>query len=158
MNAPATQSRTQPKFERVDSDIEMGVDDEVVKNKGKGKAIPKQKRKPYYDSEDDEEHASEDDGISDFIADEDDDSEDEKAARKRLKKRFGKRRVVIDSDDESDEVGEVLFGRPSPTIQDLPKEQLKMLPRFLPSTKMKASYMPAWRNLYSSRLTVPSHC
>lgn len=116
------------------------VEDPVDKGKGKGKAIPKRKKKPYYDSEDDGEHSSEDDGLSDFIADEDEDSEDEKAARKRLSKRLGKKRaIVLDSDEEESDDGEVLFGRPSPTMADIPKEQIRMMPRFLPSTKMKVS-------------------
>lgn len=145
INPRPAQPTRQPKYERIDSDIEMEIVEGLIdKGKGKGKAIPKSKRKkPYVDSEDDEEHSSEDDGLSDFIADEDEDSEDEKAARKRLSKRLGKKRaIVLDSDEEAEESddGEVLFGRPSPIMADIPKEQIRMMPRFLPSTKMKVSF------------------
>ncbi|ESK90272.1 snf2 superfamily protein [Moniliophthora roreri MCA 2997] len=101
------------------------------KGKGKRKAI-------VLDS--DEEAAmdeDEDNDLSDFIVQSDED-EEEKDARRALKKRLGKRKakevIVIDSSDEEDEV-EVIHGRKKlPTSP----EAIKNMPRFLPSTKMKA--------------------
>ncbi|KAJ6590535.1 SNF2 superfamily protein [Mycena vulgaris] len=140
-----------------DSDIEM-LDAEPAKPapKGKGKAKAKAKRPTRKsaarkfvvldssDAEVDEEMASEDDAgdsdLSDFIVESDED-EDEKDARRNLKKRIGKRRaIILDSDDEDEVVNddtpeekEVLFG----AKPKLSKEAIKLMPRFLPSKKMK---------------------
>ncbi|KAI0047735.1 hypothetical protein FA95DRAFT_1605864 [Auriscalpium vulgare] len=130
------------RFVQVDSDIEMLDDEEATptkkdtKGKGKAKARPsKTRRSDAYDSEDDEEHTDLDDGLSDFIADDDEDEYEEQQAQRRLRKRLGKKRVmVIESEDESD-VEEVLFGKPK--FAHLPKEEIKLMPKFLPSTKMK---------------------
>ncbi|KAJ7039861.1 SNF2 superfamily protein [Mycena alexandri] len=138
-----------------DSDIEM-LDSKPAKAASKGKGKAKAKRparknsaKKYIvldssDVEAEEESASEDDDkdsdMSDFIVESDED-EDEKDARLVMKKRLGKRRAIttiIDSDDElvddTPEEKEVLFGAPK---KKLTKEEVKLLPRFLPSTKMK---------------------
>ncbi|KAJ7770573.1 SNF2 superfamily protein [Mycena metata] len=137
-----------------DSDIEMLDSKPASKDKGKGKAKTKRparknsaKKYVVLDSSDveaKEESASEDDekdsDMSDFIVESDED-EDEKDARLVMKKRLGKRRAIttiVDSDDEimddTPEEKEVLFGAPK---KKLTKEEVKLLPRFLPSTKMK---------------------
>ncbi|KAJ6486844.1 SNF2 superfamily protein [Mycena sanguinolenta] len=134
------------------SDIEM-LDAKPV-SKGKGKAKQKAKRparktakKIVLDSSDvdgsaEEDEASEeeykDSDMSDFIVESDED-EEEKDARRAMKKRLGKRRAItiVDSDDEMEEAPEekeVLFGR----RPRLSKAEVKLMPRFLPSTKMKA--------------------
>ncbi|KAJ7076087.1 SNF2 superfamily protein [Mycena belliarum] len=137
--------------EDTDTDIEMpDVKPEPSKSKGKGKAkrpVRKSAARKFVvldSSEVDEETASEDDAadsdLSDFIVQSDED-EEEKDARQTLKRRLGKRRAIttiVDSDDEMDnddtpEEKEVLFGaRPK-----LSKEAVKLMPRFLPSAKMK---------------------
>ncbi|KAF7349219.1 putative ATP-dependent helicase C23E6.02 [Mycena sanguinolenta] len=75
--------------------------------------------------------------LSDFIVESNED-EEEKDARRKMK-RLGKwRRItIVDSDDEMEEAPEeteVLFGR----RPRLSKAEVKLMPRFLPSTKMKA--------------------
>ncbi|KAJ7149019.1 P-loop containing nucleoside triphosphate hydrolase protein [Mycena crocata] len=134
------------------SDIEMLDVKPVSKGKGKAKAkstkrVRKPARKLVLDSSDVDvdEIASEDDAkdsdLSDFIVESDED-EDEKDARRLLKKRLGKRRTIttiVDSDDEDEiedpEVAEVIFGAKK---KKMTKEEIKTMPRFLPSTKMKA--------------------
>ncbi|KIK70117.1 hypothetical protein GYMLUDRAFT_255303 [Collybiopsis luxurians FD-317 M1] len=136
--------------ERVDSDVEM--EDATVTSKGKGKRKSKPKKKAGHpiilgsDDEDiidvdaiqTEESESEDDDhdMSDFIVQSDEDDE-EKDARKALKKRLGKRKaiVILDSDEEEEEEKEILFGKSK--AKKLSPEAIKLLPRFLPSTKMK---------------------
>lgn len=122
-------------------DVEMVLDMGVSDPKGKGKEVPApgralRKRKPQkrrvVDS--DEEESDEDDSMSDFIVEDDEDEEEKEAIRvekKRLRK--GKQRAVVVSDDEMDD--EVIFGakRDIPT----PTGEIKLMPRFLPSTKMK---------------------
>ncbi|KAJ7336392.1 SNF2 superfamily protein [Mycena albidolilacea] len=140
-----------------DSDVEM-LDEKPVKpaSKGKGKAKAKAKRlarksaaKKFIvldssdvEAEAEQDSASEDDykdsDMSDFIVESDED-EEEKDARLAVKKR-GKRRAIttiVDSDDEMEEVPEekeVVFGK-KPRLS---KAEIKVMPRFLPSTKMKA--------------------
>ncbi|KAJ7484700.1 SNF2 superfamily protein [Mycena latifolia] len=136
-----------------DSDIEM-LDAEPAKSlsKGKGKAkrpVRKSAARKFVvldssDAEVDEETASEDDaadsGLSDFIV-ESDEEEEEKDARRMMKKRLGKRRAItiVDSDEEDEivddtpEEKEVLFG----AKPKLFKDAVKLMPRFLPSAKMK---------------------
>ncbi|KAJ3780230.1 SNF2 family N-terminal domain-containing protein, partial [Lentinula aff. detonsa] len=74
----------------------------------------------------------------DFIVQSDED-EEEKDARKKPKKylRRPKTMVILDSDEEvtNDEENEVIFGRNNAT--KLSPEATKLLPRFLPSTKLK---------------------
>ncbi|KAJ7128105.1 SNF2 superfamily protein, partial [Mycena filopes] len=140
-----------------DSDIEM-LDvmpaKTTSKDKGKGKSQAKRparksasKKFIVLDSSDvetdvdsDPEDDAKDSDMSDFIVESDED-EEEKDARAAVKKRLGKRRavnVIIDSDDENvDDTPlekEVLFGAPK---KKLTKEEVKLMPRFLPSTKMK---------------------
>lgn len=125
------------------------------KGKGKGKAVPKatkprrNARRAFVESDDEgddvnysgSEEDNNDDDMSDFIVGSDED-EEEKDARRALKKRFGKKRahVILDSDDERDtpEEKEVIFGvRKKVAIS---KAAIKLMPRFLPSTKMKVCY------------------
>ncbi|KAJ6631188.1 SNF2 family N-terminal domain-containing protein [Mycena sp. CBHHK59/15] len=150
--------------ENADTDIEM-LDAEPV-TKGKTKAKAKEARSArrrsarqfvVLDSEDtrasdadtESEDEDEDDDMSDFIVESDED-EEEKDARRILKKRVGKRRaIIVDSDDEIDtpEEHEVLLGAPK---KNLSKEAIKLMPRFLPSTKMKAM-METLKNLVEER-------
>lgn len=93
-------------------------------------------------SEDDDD----DDDLSDFIVHSDED-EEEKDARRALKKRLtnGKRstrQIILDSDDEAD----VIHGA-RPTFEGTP-EQIALMPKFLPSTKMKVCNSPVPRVFY----------
>jgi len=89
------------------------------------------------DSHEGSDDDDDDDDMSDFIVDDDED-EEEKDARRMSKKRLGKRRanVVLDSDDEMEDSPEeigILYGRKVP----LPAGKIALMPKFLPSTKMK---------------------
>ncbi|KAF7976186.1 hypothetical protein HWV62_7352 [Athelia sp. TMB] len=100
--------------------------------KGKGKA---KRARRVADSEDDSEGEADSD-LDDFIVQSDED-EDDKNSRLVAKKRLGKNRAIVESDSESDEEErEVIHGRSmrSDAYNDV---DVKMLPRFLPSTKMK---------------------
>jgi hypothetical protein len=86
------------------------------------------------ETEDDDD---DDDEMSDFIVQSDED-EEEKDARRKLKKQLGKRKaIIVDSDDDieedSPEEREIIFGKKIAVS----KEAIKLMPRFLPSTKMK---------------------
>ena len=149
-----------------DDDIIMIDDiaesDTDVKGKGKARARPApgrtlraRKARPsrVVESSDEED----DDSMSDFIVDDDADEEDweeQRDARREVKlaernrgARRSTRRVVL-SDDED---GEVIFGA-RPTV-DIPKEKIALLPKFLPSTKMKVRSSPF---LDGSSLTMSS--
>ncbi|KAK0211484.1 SNF2 family N-terminal domain-containing protein [Armillaria fumosa] len=115
-----------------------------AKSKGKAKAKGKGKRKSALSADiididalddDDEDEDEDDDDLSDFIVDSDEDEED-KDAQQQLKKALGKRKafVVLDSDEEGDEVEQVVFGRKK---KNLMSGQIKLMPKFLPSTKMQ---------------------
>ncbi|KAK1219704.1 hypothetical protein PQX77_017565 [Marasmius sp. AFHP31] len=93
------------------------------------------------DSEDgdQEEDAGSDDSLDDFIVQSDED-EEEKDARHEQRKSLGRRKaqIVLDSDDEIDDTAEeeeVIFGGKKKKTKT--PEEIKLLPRFLPSTKMK---------------------
>ncbi|KAI0938712.1 hypothetical protein AcV5_000330 [Taiwanofungus camphoratus] len=75
-----------------------------------------------------------DDDLSDFIVESGED-EEEKDARRALKKRLGKRRAIVLSDNEMDFDDDVICGA-NPDVY-IPPEQIKLMPKFLPSTKMK---------------------
>jgi hypothetical protein len=127
------------------------------KAKGQGKA-----RVSYIDSGDDSEDEDLDDDIEDFIADDDED-EEEADARRALKakskaKDKGKgtvkrgRAIVLDSEDEWEaEEAEVVFGRKKDE-KPLTEEQLKFMPKFLPSTKMKVGAVRAFSSARCQRL------
>lgn len=135
-----------------ESDIEMtDVKPAKATSKGKGKAkakrpVRKTAKAIVLDSSDiDGDETEEDDDaydseLSDFIVGSDED-EEEKDARRSMKKRLGKSRAIttiVDSDDEDEdedapEEKEVLFG----AKPRLSKAAIKLMPRFLPSTKMK---------------------
>jgi len=123
------------------------------KGKGKAKATPRRParaRRYVTESDDkgddvgksdsDDEAVDEDDDMSDFIVESDED-EEEKDARRALKKRLGKKRttVILDSDDEIEtpEEKEVIFGLQKKV--PISEEAIKLMPRFLPSTKMKVT-------------------
>ena len=136
-----------------DEDIIMISDDEdevpIYDSKGKGRVVSKPtksrlKARSAFDESDDEGYdvnisdSDDDDDMSDFIVESDED-EEEKDARRFLKKRHGKKRnnVILDSDDEPEtlEEKEIIFGvRKKVAIS---KEAMKLMPRFLPSSKMK---------------------
>lgn len=112
-------------------------------SRGKGKAVARRIRRTEANSvdvimsEDESEDEEGDDDLSDFIV-EDGEDEEEKDARRALKNRQGKKRakVILDSDEEVEETPEekeVYFGK---KVHKSP-EEIKILPRFLPSTKMK---------------------
>ncbi|KAJ3559162.1 hypothetical protein NM688_g505 [Phlebia brevispora] len=110
-----------------DGDVEMTFMDEDPKPQP-GRLQRKRKAPRYADSD------SEDDGddLSDFIVDDDEDEEEAARVRGKVHTRGkGKARAIILSDDEGD--ADVICGaRP-----DYAPEQIKMMPKFLPSTKMK---------------------
>uniref|UniRef100_A0A8H8CFK2 Uncharacterized protein n=1 Tax=Psilocybe cubensis TaxID=181762 RepID=A0A8H8CFK2_PSICU len=117
----------EPTDKELDPDIESDVEECVPKrDKGKGKATARPA-----------ESDSDDDDMSDFIVQSDED-EEEKDARRALKKRLGKKRanIILDSDDEPDtpEEKEIIFGVRK---KHVPTEDIKLMPKFLPSTKMK---------------------
>ncbi|KAJ3999884.1 SNF2 superfamily protein [Lentinula boryana] len=130
-----------------DSDIEM-EDITTSRGKGKTKARPMARNVDskcfaVMDSNDviEVDSESEDDDYDercDFIVQSDED-EEEKDTRKEPKKHLGrpKTMVILDSDEEviDEEENEVIFGRNN--VTKLPSETMKLLPRFLPSTKMK---------------------
>jgi len=124
------------KPENFDDDDIPDIFEDVIKGKGKAK---KRMTRRIVDSEDDTEGELDSD-IEDFIVQSDED-EVEKDAQRAERKRLGKKKaVVIDSDDEVDSGGEdneVIYGKKTPL--SIPEEQVKLLPRFLPSTKMKVS-------------------
>lgn len=117
-----------------------------VKGKGKAKAKAKGKGKrksalsadiidiDALDDDDEDKDEDDDDDLSDFIVDSDEDEEEEDT-RQQLKKALGKRKafIVLDSDDEGDEVEQVVFGRKKNSMSG----QIKLMPKFLPSTKMQ---------------------
>ncbi|KZT10363.1 uncharacterized protein LAESUDRAFT_755872 [Laetiporus sulphureus 93-53] len=153
-------------FEPCDDDIDGGpadYTDESFDLSAMFDARPKlgrtlRNRKPQkrrvYDSEDDSEHEDEDDGLSDFIV-EDDEDKKEKCARHARKKRLGKRRVVVlSSEDELDVEDDVICGA-KPDIE-VPPEQIKLMPRFLPSTKMKhmMETLKAWAEAHLDEKTL----
>lgn len=88
------------------------------------------------DEDEEEDDDDEDDDLSDFIV-EDGESEADKDERRRARnnaRRKGKARAIVLSDDEDDDI---ICGAKPDYVAALPPEQVKMLPKFLPSTKMK---------------------
>jgi hypothetical protein len=114
------------------SNVSDIFEDAVPTTKKKGKA--KKRLRRIVDSEDDTEGEM-DSEMEDFIVQSDEDEVD-KDARRTEKKRLGKKMAIVESDDttETEEDG-VIFGK-KPRIS-VAEEQVAMLPRFLPSTKMK---------------------
>ena len=138
-----------------DDEDDVPIYDRKGKGKGKGKSRAPTKprrnaRRAFVESDDEgddvtysgsDEEDNSDDDMSDFIVGSDED-EEEKDARRALKKRVGKKRahVILDSDDERDtpEEKEIIFGvRKKVAIS---KAAIKLMPRFLPSTKMKVCH------------------
>ncbi|KAH8097049.1 SNF2 family N-terminal domain-containing protein [Cristinia sonorae] len=141
-----------------DEDDDVIMIDDMADVKGKGKARPApgralRVRKPtrrVVDSEDEEEDDGSDDSMSDFIVDDDEDVDGDETwdarrearrASRRQSKGKGKaslKRVILSDDEEEDEEEkEVIFGAKPRVPVDIPKEKIALLPRFLPSTKMK---------------------
>ncbi|KAK7471064.1 hypothetical protein VKT23_002480 [Stygiomarasmius scandens] len=136
-----------------DSDVEMFDVEEALapKKRGRGKGTAKSKRSrgdkvidvDALDSEDDyEEEDDDDDNLSDFIVSDgaDDDDEYVPRSRRKMKKPMVSKRknvIVVDSDEEEEQSPEekvLIFGRKR---KSLSAKEIKMLPRFFPSTKMK---------------------
>ena len=120
-----------------------GKGKEKEKKVQKSKPKPKSKSRRRLDDDDDDDiesdfESDEDDDMSDFIVESDED-EEEKDARLAVKRRLGKRKatIVLDSDEEMDtpEEQEVIFGRKKK--MPVSEEAIRLMPRFLPSTKMK---------------------
>lgn len=120
-----------------ETDVSDIFEDAIKVSRGKGKAKKHSRRVVY--SEDDSEGEL-DSEMEDFIVHSDED-EDDKDARRAEKKRLGKKKVVakIESDDEmeSEDDREVIYGKKARV--SIPNEPVELLPRFLPSTKMKVS-------------------
>ncbi|KAG1729528.1 SNF2 family N-terminal domain-containing protein [Suillus paluster] len=123
----------------MDSDDEMLNISDIMRQgtKGKDRATRTRKKRAVYDSDDESEDA--DDDMSDFIVedDEDEEEEEEKDVRRDIKKRLKKRRaMVVESDDDLDaDEREVVIGRSTRKVPAA-TGQVKMMSRFLPSTKM----------------------
>ncbi|KAG6335342.1 hypothetical protein ID866_3753 [Astraeus odoratus] len=109
------------------SDIEMFDMSETRVANGKGKAKKRlRKKRTIYDSDSD----AYDDDLSDFIVQD----EEEKNIRRDLK-RSKRKRMIVDSDDDIEEVEkEAIFGNAEACP---PTGEIKVMSRFLPSTKMK---------------------
>jgi hypothetical protein len=147
--------------EDTSSDIEMadGTADnknDTKKRKGQGNAKSKTRGRKVKraildddvidvdasDNDEDEDYEEEDDDMADFIVDDDEDDE-EYVVNKKAQKTAGlgrrKAQIILDSDDEVDETPEekeAIFGRKKKVDRNLTPEQIKLLPKFLPSTKM----------------------
>lgn len=111
------------------------------KGKGKKKAPKRLRREPagsFLLNSDTEEDEEEDDDLSDFIVQSDED-EEEKDARREMKNAKRKAFVVFDDDDIEDtpEDRDIVFGKKNVQEKKLSPEAIQLLPRFLPSTKMK---------------------
>lgn len=122
-------------------DVEM-IDTEAVDVKGKGKEVlapgrTLRKRKQTHQIIDCDD--SDDDSMDDFIVE-----DVYKAPKPKNNVGKGKQRAIILSDDEDDEI---IFGAkpavPAPTSNG----EIKTLPKFLPSTKMKVWYLNLPSNL-----------
>ncbi|KAG1871505.1 SNF2 family N-terminal domain-containing protein [Suillus subluteus] len=135
----------EPTDAELSGDVSSSSDDEMPEisdmmlqgSKGKGRARRIRKKRAVCDSDDEsEDDDADDDDISDFIV-EDGEDEEEKDARRDIKKRLRKRRaMVVESDDELDaDEREVVIGR-NPRKVPASMGQVKMMSRFLPSTKM----------------------
>lgn len=98
------------------------------------------KRRVLESDEDLSDDDEDDDDLSDFIVHSDEDEEDTyvpRAPKKLLcKGKRAARRIIVDSDDEYDE--DIIHGA-QPVTEATP-EEVALMPRFLPSTKMKVSF------------------
>ncbi|EIW77192.1 hypothetical protein CONPUDRAFT_168183 [Coniophora puteana RWD-64-598 SS2] len=148
LNGTAARSSS-PIPAEVDSDEEiegiLSVPSRNIRRSSRGNA--KRRASYAYDSEDDSEHGDEDDDLSDFIVHSDED-EDEKDARMALKKRRPRRRAMVIDSDDSDEEIIIAPKKPAPAKEISPgdTQDVQMMPRFLPSTKMKKmmEYLLRW--------------
>lgn len=117
----------------VDSDGDAVMVDAEAKVAKAGRVVRKRKASARRVLDSDEEEGDDDDDLSDFIVQDDEDDE-EKAARRELERRLkGKRKeIIVVSDDEDDDV---IFGAKPDTPTG--SGQIKLMAKFLPSTKMK---------------------
>ncbi|KAG6855888.1 hypothetical protein H0H87_009686, partial [Tephrocybe sp. NHM501043] len=114
-------------------DIGVKVDASMSSDiKGRGKPKGKAVKLDHFDANSDEDY---DDDMLDFIV-EDEEEKEEKDSRRMSKKLLDKRKAIdmLDSnDEETPEEKEIFFGRRVPALP----EAIKLMPKFLPSTKMK---------------------
>ncbi|KAF9256614.1 hypothetical protein L218DRAFT_881400, partial [Marasmius fiardii PR-910] len=113
-----------------DTDIEKVEVDEIPTSKKCNGKVNKGKKPDHQVS------AEDDDSMSGFIVDDDEDLFAPREPKKKLGKRKG--RIVLDSDEEIDDTPgekEVIFGRKKKKAKTT--EEIKLMPHFLPSTKMK---------------------
>ncbi|EMD34880.1 hypothetical protein CERSUDRAFT_86316 [Gelatoporia subvermispora B] len=155
-----TSTTTSTEVEVLDVDavanFESGNSSDVVESPRfvRGKSLRKRKHRHILDDSDVE--FVDDDSMSDFIVESDED-EEEKDARRAHRKRLGKRRaaMVLDSDEEMEYDDDVICGtKPAPI--DVPMADIKMMPKFLPSTKMKymMELLMTWANEHPEEKTL----
>lgn len=135
-----------------DDIVTINAEAQAVKPAKAGRVVRKRKARSrrVFDSDEEVDDGDGDD-MSDFIVESDED-EGEKDTRRELKRRLkGKQRMIVISDDEDDDI---IFGAKQPKPKTPAGEQpIKLMARFLPSTKMKVSaYVTALLHL----LTVSS--
>ncbi|KAL4073393.1 SNF2 family N-terminal domain-containing protein [Scleroderma citrinum] len=115
-------------------------------SKGKGKAKKRLHRRRSICNSDCEGY---DDNLSDFIV-EDDEDEDSRRELKPLKRK----RMIVESDDDIEEdERETIFGHKESYV---PTNEVKMLSRFLPSTKMKKmmEHLREWAEEHPDEKTI----
>ncbi|THU80036.1 hypothetical protein K435DRAFT_768393 [Dendrothele bispora CBS 962.96] len=122
-------------------DVEGLLDPSPHKGKGKGHAKHSRGREVIdvdaMDTEDEDEDEDDDDLGGFIVPDNVEDDDDYTPKSKKMKKPLVNKRknvIVIDSDEEEPGDEEIIFGR---TRASLSAKEIKMLPRFFPSTKMK---------------------
>ncbi|KIK91296.1 hypothetical protein PAXRUDRAFT_830977 [Paxillus rubicundulus Ve08.2h10] len=143
------QSDTSRQSSEDDSDIEMVDISELARRDRKGKgSTTKHLRKSRYTKRS-QGNDDDDDSMSDFIV-EDGEDEEEKDSRREFKRIQKRRNMVVDSDDE-----EAIFGRPSPDAAPS-TGQMRMMSRFLPSTKMKKmmEHLNKWAEEHMGEKTI----
>ncbi|CCM00776.1 uncharacterized protein FIBRA_02818 [Fibroporia radiculosa] len=120
-----------------------------------GRILRKRKlRQRHFMDSDDEGDEGDDGDMSDFIVQSDED-EEEKDTRRALKQRLSKRRAIVISDDDDDDIDPDVICGAKPDV-DAPPEQIKLMPKFLPSTKMKhmMENLRLWAETHSDEKTL----
>ena len=105
-----------------------------------GRLVRKRRARPRFLGDSDE--GGNDDDLSDFIVGDNEDmsSDGRSAERSRSRAGKGKARAIVLSDDEADDAGIIYGAKPddgAPSSEDT----VKMMPKFLPSTKMKVRHV-----------------
>lgn len=120
------------KSEEFDNDGDVKMFNIEAKATMPGRGVRKRKAAMKRVLDSDEERDADD--MSDFIV-ESDENEDKKDARREMKRRLkgkGKQRAIVISDDEDDDI--IYGAKPDVLTKGGP---IKLMARFLPSTKMK---------------------